>query len=56
MLIFERFFDFLRPAFGHGRLGHPESLEYLNTIYWALFQEAYQLLPFAPFFLPYEKH
>ena len=27
-LIFERFFDFSRPAFGHGRLGHPQSLEY----------------------------
>ena len=23
------FFCFLRPAFGHGRLGHPQSLEYL---------------------------
>ena len=23
------FLDFLRPAFGHGRLGHPQSLEYL---------------------------
>ena len=22
------FLDFLRPAFGHGRLGHPQSLEY----------------------------
>ena len=25
------FLDFLRPAFSHGRLGHPQSLEYLNT-------------------------
>ena len=23
------FFDFLGPAFGHGRLGHPQSLEYI---------------------------
>ena len=28
-LISERFFDLLRPAFGHGLLGHPQSLEYL---------------------------
>ena len=28
-MIFERFFNFLRPAFSHGRLGHPHSLEYL---------------------------
>ena len=27
-LIFFAFFEFLRPAFGHGRLGHPQSLEY----------------------------
>ena len=27
-MIFKRFFDFLRQAFGHGRLGHPQSLEY----------------------------
>ena len=27
-MIFERFFYFLRPAFGHGRLGHPQSLEF----------------------------
>ena len=27
-MIFERFCYFLRPAFGHGRLGHPQSLEY----------------------------
>ena len=26
-LTFELFFDFLRPAFGHGRLGHPQSLD-----------------------------
>ena len=25
-LIFRLFFCFLRPAFGHGRLGHPQSL------------------------------
>ena len=25
---FGRFFCILRPAFGHGRLGHPQSLEY----------------------------
>jgi len=30
-LIFERFFDFLRSAFGHGRLGHLQSLEYYNN-------------------------
>ena len=27
---FGRFFCFLRPEFGHGRLGHPQSLEYLR--------------------------
>ena len=27
-MIFERFYDFLWPAFGHGRLGHQQSLEY----------------------------
>ena len=27
---FGGFLDFLRPAFGHGRLGHPQSLEYYN--------------------------
>ena len=27
-LIFGRFFFLLQPAFGHGRLGHPQSLEY----------------------------
>ena len=32
--IFERFFDFLRPAFGHGHLGHPQSLEYLGNFYF----------------------
>ena len=26
--IFRPIFCFLRPAFGHGRLGHPQSLEY----------------------------
>ena len=25
-MIFERVFEFSRPAFGHGRLGHPQSL------------------------------
>ena len=25
--------DFLRPAFGHGRLGHPQSLEYCYFIF-----------------------
>ena len=25
------FLDFLQPAFGHGRLGHPQSLEYILT-------------------------
>ena len=29
---FERFFDFLRPAFGHGRLDHPQSLEYFTLV------------------------
>ena len=24
--------DFLRPAFGHGRLGHPQSLEYFYSV------------------------
>ena len=28
--IFERFFNFLGPAFGYGRLGHPQSLEYYS--------------------------
>ena len=32
-MIFERFFYFLQPAFGHGRLGHPQSLEYLFNFY-----------------------
>ena len=32
-VIFERFFYFLRPAFGHGRLGHPQSLEYSLIVY-----------------------
>ena len=27
---FSTVFCFLRPAFGHGRLGHPQSLEYWN--------------------------
>ena len=27
-MIFRTFFCFLRLAFGHGRLGHPQSLEY----------------------------
>ena len=27
---FGRLFSFLRPAFGHGRLCHPQSLEYLE--------------------------
>ena len=27
---FGRFFCYLRPAFGHGRLGHPQSLEYFT--------------------------
>ena len=27
-LFFGRFFCFLQPAFSHGRLGHPQSLEY----------------------------
>ena len=31
-LVFERFVDFLRPAFGHGRLGHPQSLEYYEYL------------------------
>ena len=30
-LILGRFSNFLWPAFGHGRLGHPQSLEYLFT-------------------------
>ena len=30
--IFECFSDSLWPAFGHGRLGHPQSLEYLCCI------------------------
>ena len=34
-MIFERFFDFLRPAFGHGRLGHPQSLEYFGC-FWSV--------------------
>ena len=35
--IFERFFDFLRPAFGHGRLGHPQSLEYSSSFLLGLY-------------------
>ena len=31
-MIFWTFFFFLRPAFGHGRLGHPESLEYSSNV------------------------
>ena len=31
MWFFGRFFCFLRPAFGHGCLGHPQSLEYLQS-------------------------
>ena len=27
---FSDVFCFLRPAFGHGRLGHPQSLEYVQ--------------------------
>ena len=27
------FFSFVRPAFGHGRLGHPQSLEYYEFIF-----------------------
>ena len=27
------FFCFLWPAFGHGRLGHPQSLEYLLLLF-----------------------
>ena len=29
---FGRFFCFLQPAFGHGRLGHPQSLEYYEMV------------------------
>ena len=29
-LIFGRFFCFLKPTFGHGRLGHPKSMEYFD--------------------------
>ena len=29
-MIFRTFFCFLRPAFGHCRLGHPQSLEYFS--------------------------
>ena len=32
-MIFWTFFCFLRPAFGHGRLGHPQSLEYLVELF-----------------------
>ena len=28
---FQPFFCFLQPAFGHGRLGHPQSLEYSSS-------------------------
>ena len=31
---FGRFFCFLRPAFGHGRLGHPQSLEYFFIFFF----------------------
>ena len=32
-IIFERFFYFLRPAFGHGCLGHPQSLKYFFYVF-----------------------
>ena len=32
-LIFGRFLCFLQPAFGHGRLGHPQSLEYSSPFF-----------------------
>ena len=45
-----RFFDFLRPAFGYGRLGHPQSLEYLvNLLYRVL---SNQLLTHLGKYLP----
>ena len=33
---FQANFDFLQPEFGHGRLGHPQSLEYLKLKHDAL--------------------
>ena len=30
--IFRGLFYFLRPAFGHGRVAHPQSLEYLKWV------------------------
>ena len=30
--VFRAIFDFLRPAFGHGRVGHPQSLEYFLAL------------------------
>ena len=32
-VFFRPFFCFLSPAFGHGRLGHPQSLEYFCIYY-----------------------
>ena len=32
-MIFRGFFSFLRPVFGQGRLGHPQSLEYFVLVY-----------------------
>ena len=40
-MIFQPFFCFLQPAFGHGRLGHPQSLEYFNYIYFFNFEIVY---------------
>ena len=37
-MIFRTFFCILQPAFGHGRLGHPQSLEYFfNLPCWGKF-------------------
>ena len=38
---FLAFFNFLRPAFGHGCLGHQQSLEYLYNFYFLRKKELY---------------
>ena len=48
---FRAFFCFLWPVFGHGRLGHPQSLEYLKLLFH---QEAEVLDEFC-FFALFEK-
>ena len=46
---FFAFFDFLRPAFGHDRLGHSQSLKYLKSFHFSFF--GHQTPDRPPFFL-----